>query len=175
MPCESVIETRIEADAVLAAYIVSNELGRMAYSNSLQSYDGSPAAANGHVLSLRGTSVRMMACRIDDERVQEFKAGNVSGEAPTKWATLPFAERPYYTQATLQRVSPIMHIKNVASQNDQRLIKMDTGKFIVSDGHMLVQKVTELAVTALTSEMTPRNMARSLTAVSRVGWPSALD
>ncbi len=43
---------------------------------------------------------------------------------------------------------------------------MDAGKFIVSDGHLLVQKITELAVTALTSEMTPHNMARSLTALS---------
>ncbi len=81
----------------------------------------------------------MIAVAIDDERVAAFAMGDVRGEAPTQWAGDSKEDRPYFSQATLQRVSPTAQRESVQAQDAHQLLRMDSGKFHVLSGHGLVK------------------------------------
>ncbi len=102
--------TRIEASLVLQAH-QDPEVGKgqQMYAQLIASYlqknshRGVPAA-NAHVMSKSNTSVRSLACVIDDERKAAHDSGDFTGIAPTKWAGEALDKRPYYTEGTRQKV-----------------------------------------------------------------------
>ncbi len=129
MPCKTVMATRTEAFLVLQAYDQSDAEGQQMYAQCIASYmqknphRGLPAA-NAHVPSRSNTSVRTLACVIDDERKKAHDSGDFTGIAPTKWAGEALEKRPDYTEGTLQKVNRDVHRRSVEEQNAANALRM---------------------------------------------------
>ncbi len=170
MPCASVQESCVEAPLVLHGYLNPEAEGKLLYGQRLPSYlqknpnRGLPAA-NAHLFALTRTSVRNLACAIDDERFKAQKLGDYTEIPPTKWATMALDKRPYFTDGTLKTISPAAHRRSVDEQNATKALRMASGKFVIASGHGVVSEITSFVEDILFSPTTVESMAGAVCAV----------
>ncbi len=113
MPCKTVMAARVEASQVLSAYEDCSDehvAGREKYRQLIASFmqknpHQTVAAANAHVLSKSRTSVRSIACALDDEREAAYDSGDRTGILLTRWAGSDEAKRPYFFRARSIRLT----------------------------------------------------------------------
>ncbi len=174
MPCKSVLATRVEASLVLAAFNDDSEehaAGLQMYAQLFRSFEQKNplktiAAANAHVLSKSRTSVRSIACALDDERRAAYDSGDRTGIEPTRWAGLPMSMRPYYFQGTLHQIDRDIFRRSVEGQNESKALRMASGKFVISSAHGLVSAFTKNGLRILCAPPSVKNTAAACVTLS---------